>query len=397
MSSSQQRTLLSASSLLVVVLLIFAANLRTPFTSLAPLLTTITDSLSLSPLQTGLATTLPIIAFATISPFAPLLGKKYGLERAMFLALVLILSGILLRSYGLAATLYAGTFIIGSGIAIGNVLLPGLIKRDFPRQVASLTSAYSLTMGIAAAIGSVTMLPLMHWYGDSWQFALACLGVLPLITLFIWLPRLKKPSTISVKPHQQPTQKIRLWRIPLAWQITFFLGMNSFIYYCIINWLPAILVDSGYTPERSASVLGLLHLMTALPGILLIPIFNRFKEQKWIAVAATILMLFGLLGLTFFPQLSALWVCFYGLGCSSGLILGLAFTGLRVATPLQAASMAGMAQSVGYSFAAIGPPLIGAIHDAAGNWRTAFVLLLMCGCVMLVLGYCAGRDRTIAA
>lgn len=395
MSSSHRRlTWLSGSSLLIIVMMVFAANLRTPFTSIAPLLTTIGESLSLTPAQIGIVTTLPLIAFAAISPFAATVGRRFGLERALFGALLLLICGIALRSSGWTWALYVGTLIIGSGIAIGNVLLPSLIKRDFPKKVAPLTSAYSLTMGIAAAIGSVVMIPLMQLHSSGWQFALACLAILPIVTLFIWLPQLKKHSTVPVSTAHLPTSN-RLWRAPLAWQITLFLGLNSFIYYCIINWLPAMLVDSGYSPSSSASVLGLLHLMTALPGLLLIPVLNRFKEQKWIAVGATSFLLTGLAGLALLPDMAALWVSIYGLGASTGLILGLAFTGLRVATPHQAASMAGMAQSIGYCFAAIGPTLIGIMHDKANNWHGSFMLLFVFGCLMMLFGYAAGKDRVI--
>jgi CP family cyanate transporter-like MFS transporter len=74
------------------------------------------------------------------------------MERSLFVALLLICAGIGIRSLPSAALLFIGTAVIGCGIALGNVLLPGLIKRDFPGQVARLTGAYSLTMGASAAL-----------------------------------------------------------------------------------------------------------------------------------------------------------------------------------------------------------------------------------------------------
>src|ERR1700742_5190485 len=70
---------------------------------------------------TGVLTTLPLLAFGAISPFAALIARKYGLERSLFGALILIGGGIVLRSIGPAWCLYVGTAVIGCGIAIGNV------------------------------------------------------------------------------------------------------------------------------------------------------------------------------------------------------------------------------------------------------------------------------------
>lgn len=61
--------------------------------------------------------------------------------------MILICLGIALRSLPAVTLLFFGTVIIGCGIALGNVLLPGLIKRDFPQHVAKMTGTYSLTMG----------------------------------------------------------------------------------------------------------------------------------------------------------------------------------------------------------------------------------------------------------
>ena len=147
------------SLLLLAGLLAIATTLRVTFTGAAPLLDAIRADLALTTAQTGILTTLPLLAFALISPLAPGVARRIGMERALFLALGLICVGIALRSLSGSVLLFIGTAIIGGGIALGNVLLPGLIKRDFPGQVAKLTGAYSLTMGVAAAIGSALVVP----------------------------------------------------------------------------------------------------------------------------------------------------------------------------------------------------------------------------------------------
>lgn len=175
-------------ALLIAGILMIATTLRVTFTGVAPLLDTIRQDYGLSTAQTGLLTTLPLLAFAFISPLAAGVARRLGMERSLFIALLLICIGIGVRSLPSASLLFIGTAIVGCGIALGNVLLPGLIKRDFPGQVAKLTGAYSLTMGAAAAAGSALIVPLSLG-SAGWHGALLMLMFFPLVALLLWLPQ----------------------------------------------------------------------------------------------------------------------------------------------------------------------------------------------------------------
>lgn len=168
--------------LLIVGILFIAATLRVTFTGIAPLLDAIRAEYQLTTAQTGLLTTLPLLAFGLVSPLAAGVARRFGIERSLLLAMVIICLGIGLRSLPSAAWLYIGTALIGCGIALGNVLLPGLIKRDFSGHVARMTGAYSITMGAAAAAGSAMVVPLAL-AGFGWRGALLLLMVFPLLAL----------------------------------------------------------------------------------------------------------------------------------------------------------------------------------------------------------------------
>ncbi len=129
-------------ALLIAGILMIATTLRVTFTGAAPLLETIRTDYGLSTAQTGLLTTLPLLAFALISPLAAGIARRFGMERSLFAAMLLICAGIALRSLPSAALLFAGTAIIGAGV----MCCYRLIKRDFSQHVARLTGAYSLTM-----------------------------------------------------------------------------------------------------------------------------------------------------------------------------------------------------------------------------------------------------------
>jgi len=382
-------------ALLIAGILLIATSLRVTFTGAAPLLDAIRTDYALTTAQTGLLTTLPLLAFALISPLAAGLARRIGMERSLMIALLLIIAGIALRSLPSAALLFGGTAVIGCGIALGNVLLPGLIKRDFPGQVAKLTGAYSLTMGEAAALGSALVVP-VALSGAGWHGALLMLMVFPLLALLLWLPQWRQRPAGSLS-GSRALQSRGIWRSTLAWQVTLFLGINSLIYYVIIGWLPAILQSHGYSETEAGSLHGLLQLATAAPGIVVPLILLRLKDQRGVAGLSAMMCAVSSAGLWFMPDLAVMWTLIFGFGSGATMILGLTFIGLRASSAHQAAALSGMAQSVGYLLAACGPPLMGKIHDANGDWR---IPLLACGLVSVVMAICgilAGRDREITS
>ena len=380
--------------LLLAGILLIATNLRAPITGLAPVLTMIQDAFALGTARAGLLTTLPLLAFALVSPFAPALARRWGLERTLFGARGLIAAGVALRSAGAAWSLFAGTAVIGAGIAVGNVLLPALLKRDFPARIAAVTGAYALTMGVAAGAVSAAVFPLAAGFGLGWSGALLAMLVLPVAAMALWWPQLGRHAVAAHASAAGPAGS-PIWGHALAWQVTLFMGLNSFVYYVMIGWLPAILASGGYSAAEAGSLHGLMQLASAVPGLLLGPLLQRLKDQQGVALAMALLVAAGLLGLQWLPGLASLWVACFGFGSGACIILALMFMGLRTASPRQAAALSGMAQCVGYLLAAAGPPLVGALRDRAEGWSLPLTLCLALALVMAVLGMLAGRNRRI--
>lgn len=379
--------------LLIVGILFIAATLRVTFTGIAPLLDAIRAEYQLTTAQTGLLTTLPLLAFGLVSPLAAGVARRFGIERSLLLAMMIICLGIGLRSLPSAAWLYIGTALIGCGIALGNVLLPGLIKRDFSGHVARMTGAYSITMGAAAAAGSAMVVPLAL-AGFGWRGALLLLMIFPLFALFLWLPQARRqastPMTGSGAAHNRG-----IWRSALAWQVTLFLGINSLVYYVIVGWLPAILQSMGYSEAQAGSLHGLLQLATAAPGLAIPLVLHRLKDQRGIAVLVALMCVFSTLGLWLLPGQAVIWTLIFGFGSGATMILGLTFIGLRASSAHQAAALSGMAQTIGYLLAACGPPLIGKIHDAYGDWHIPLIIVALIAVIMALFGALAGRAREI--
>lgn len=377
-------------------ILLIAINLRAPFTSVAPLLGELRSTFLLSATEAGLLITLPLLAFSAVSPFAAGLARRWGLEWVLLLALIGIACGIALRSSGYLATLFIGTGLIGAAIAVGNVLLPSLLKRDYPTQVAPLTACYVLVMGLAAAGCSALAIPLSSLPEIDWRIVLGSAILLPVIAALAWLPRLRRnrsaPAAVAAR-----TEKVLLRKSALAWQVTLYLGLDCFLYYVGVSWLPSILQDAGYTRAQSGSLHGVLLLATAFPGLLLIPLVPRLRDQRVLASLLALSMVLGLSGLILAAQWAAVWILFFGFGAGGGLILALAFISLRTTHADDAAGLSGMAQCLGYALAAAGPPLIGQLHDLSGNWSVPLVLCGMLGLLMAGIGLYAGRNLYITA
>ncbi len=297
-------------ALLIAGILLIATTLRVVFTGAAPLLDAIRSDYGLTTAQTGLLTTLPLLAFGLVSPLAAGVARRFGMERSLLLAMLLICAGIALRSLPSAAWLFIGTAVIGCGIALGNVLLPGLIKRDFSQHVARMTGAYSLTMGGAAALGSALVVP-VAMAGFGWRGALLLLMIFPLLALVSWLPQSRRqaeaPLTGSGAMHNRG-----IWRSALAWQVTLFLGINSLVYYVIIGWLPSILQSMGYSEAQAGSLHGLLQLATAAPGLAIPLILHRLRDQRGIAVLVALMCAISAAGLWLLPGLAIGWTLLFG-------------------------------------------------------------------------------------
>ena len=123
--------------LLLIAVALLAANLRAPLAALGPLVGMIQADLRTSGTFMGIAAALPMLAFALFSPFAPKAARRFGMERVLAASLALMIVGLVCRSSGPSENLLAGgTLLLAAAIAMGNVLLPALAKRNLPGRSA---------------------------------------------------------------------------------------------------------------------------------------------------------------------------------------------------------------------------------------------------------------------
>jgi len=184
--------------LLFIAIMLVGANLRVPLTSVGPLVPMIRDSLEISNAAAGFLTTIPLLAFAFISPIVPKLADRFSMERAIYFSLIFLMIGFIFRSFFNVYGLYIGTVVIGTSIAVGNVLLPGFIKVNFPFRVGIVTGLYSVVMNFTGAIGSGVSVPLSSINGFKWNGSLFFWFLLTSASLIVWKVQMKKKNTIEL-------------------------------------------------------------------------------------------------------------------------------------------------------------------------------------------------------
>lgn len=386
--------------ILIIGIIVVASNLRPAITSVGPIIGIIRDDIGISNGFAGLLTSLPLVAFAIISPIVPKLARTFSKEQALIIGFILIIAGAFARSTSLFFLLLFGTLIVGAGIAICNVLLPSIIKDRFPLKVGLMTSVYTTVLSVCAAIGSGFSHPLTVSAGLGWQWSLLVWTIPAFLGIVVWGVILKKYTEKKPKAKGQPVGIFAgnpMWQEKLAWIVAAYLGLQSILFYVTISWLPEILHDSGISMEAAGWLLSFTQII-GMPGNFLIPMLAaKMKKQSILAC------LIGVMGITGYSMVlfGSSWpvlvtgLVFVGLTLGGGFALALTLISLRAKNADHATELSGMAQSIGYLLAASGPFVIGSIYDFTSTW-TVPLLTLMGVCIVIIFaGYHVGKDRYV--
>ena len=362
--------------------------------SLPPIVDDIRAVLGLSATAAGLLTAAPILCFGGFALLAPALGRRLGAERLLLLSLIPLMVGVVGRAAGSTAALFVGTVLAGIGIAIANVLVPSIVKDRFEGGAGLITGLYVAALTGGAALAAGLSVPLERLIG--WQAALA-VWALPafaaLIVLGAAVLRERIPSSIRGEAGGLRV----LLGDRLAWQVTLYMGLQSFVFYAGLAWLATILRDDGYAPGAAGALLAVFAL-GGVPAALLVPVLaQRMRGQKALAAAVTALEAAALLGLLAAPDAALAWVALFALGQGGAIGLALTLMVLRAPDPKAAAELSGMAQGFGYALGALGPFAIGALNDWSGSWDVALGALLAVTVPLFLFGIEAGRPRTVRA
>lgn len=372
-------------------MLAVAANLRPALTSVGPMLPEVKSDLGLSVAQAALLSTTPLLFFALAAPLAPRLAVRLGLERTILAVLFVVSAALAIRPTGNFQLLILGTAVGASAIAVANVLTPALIGREMPHRTMPMMGAYSVTLALGATIAAGTTVPLSQWLG-SWRWGLgswACLGVAALV---LWIAPARRAAPLQLATRPPGT----LWRDPLAWQVSAYLGTQSIGFYCVVAWLPTIAQESGSTATEAGLLLSTSILVGAASGLIVPALSSRAADQRVSAAGMVVFTVSGLLGFAIAP-LSApwLWATLIGIGQGGTFPLALSLILLRSRTAAEVPRLSAMAHTVGYLASASGPLIMGAIRERTGSWSVALLFVVAVAVAQLSFGLLAGRSRFV--
>jgi MFS transporter, CP family, cyanate transporter len=389
-----------AAALFVVGIVALALNLRGAITSLPPVFPELASDLHLSSLAVALLAATPVLCFAVFAGPAAPLSRRFGEERVLLASLVLLAVGLLARGAWPEALLFPGTVAAGGAIALMNVLLPSLVKRRRPDQAGLLIGVYLACLAAGAILGSLLAVPVYQSSGGSVRLTLGLWALPALAAALAWLPQWRFRTTPAGPGSGRAGGRrlVKVSRYLLAWQVMGFMGLQSLIYYSALSWLPILLRDRGAGAEHAGSLLALMNFGNAVTALLAPLLAQRARDQRWLIAVTVAVSAAGLAGVWFAPlSEAAAWTLVFGLGQGACLGLAIYFTAARAPDPVTSASLSAFTQGAGYLVAASGPLVIGFLHAVTGTWTVPVLALLGVVVSQGIVGWQAGRARTLPA
>ncbi|AMW09644.1 transporter [Streptomyces qaidamensis] len=403
--------------LLVLGIVLSALNLRPAITSLGALLEEVRDGLGMSGSVAGLLTSVPPLCFAVFGVMAPRLARRFGAGAVVCAGMAAIATGLLVRPYaGGTAGFLAGSALALMGVAVSNVLMPVIVKHWFPDRVGSMTGLYSMALALGTALAAAVTVPLTDTLGGSWQTGLALWSGLAVAAVLPWLPfvrgRVTPPgageeaagstqtrgpasASVSAEHARGEAPRLRMARSRTAWALAVFFGLQATAAYITMGWMAQIFRDAG-VPAGTAGLLLAVTMVMGVPLAFVIPrLATRLPHQGPIVLALGVCGLAGYSGLYLAPAAGAwAWAVLLGVA-NCAFPLALTMVGMRARTGPGVAQLSAFAQSTGYLISIPGPLLVGVLYQHSGGWGLPIALMSALMVPQMVVGFLAGRDRTV--
>ncbi|MEU1102067.1 CynX/NimT family MFS transporter [Streptomyces tibetensis] len=402
--------------LLVLGIVLSALNLRPAITSLGALLEEVRDGLGMSGSVAGLLTSVPPLCFAVFGVMAPRLARRFGSGAVVCAGMAAIATGLLIRPFaGGTPGFLAGSALALMGIAVSNVLMPVIVKRWFPDRVGSMTGLYSMALALGTALAAAVTVPLTDTLGGSWQTGLALWAGLAAAAVLPWLPfarghvtppgagektaatatPTRGPAPASTQHARVEAPRLRMARSRTAWALAVFFGLQATAAYITMGWMAQIFRDAG-VPAGTAGLLLAVTMVMGVPLAFVIPrLATRLPHQGPIVLALGLCGLAGYAGLYLAPAAGAwAWALLLGVA-NCAFPLALTMVGMRARTGPGVVQLSAFAQSTGYLISIPGPLLVGVLYQHSGGWGLPIALMSALMIPQMVVGFLAGRDRTV--
>ncbi|PTI82449.1 MFS transporter [Staphylococcus xylosus] len=384
----------------IFAIVFIASTLRAPLTSVGPVVDEIKQVMEINNSVAGILTTIPLIIFAIVSPFVSKVTARLTMSRTILYSTMLLIVALYLRIAGDFTLFLIGTLILGIAIAFGNVVLPSYVKWYFPMQIGLATGIYSGTMNFTAGLGGGLSFPLSEITPLGFRLSLSFWILFAVIAIILWIPKARKgvqlEKATAIADQQDRPKKVAITKSKLAWMVALTMGFQSMVFYTVVAWVPSIFVDRGLDPSTAGYLL-MLNQFSQVPMTFTFPIIaSKLKDQRILVVIITVLFLVGFS--LFFTQslvLLIIGIIIAGLAMGACFSLCMTFFSIRARTSDGSISLSGFGQSVGYLIAAVGPFLIGYLHDATESWDSGIIALIVMSALFFIFGYPAAKNRVV--
>ena len=374
--------------IILLGIILLGMILRTPITSVGAIIGPLKNLLEINNTVAGLITTIPLIAFAIFSPFVAKISNKIGLEKTLYLAAIVTSIGLLLRFYINTSVFFVTTFIIGVGLTVGNVLLPGLAKKYFPENLGVMTGFYAVVMNVSASVAAGISYPILNSNvgGEKFSTGLAVniWLIISLINIIIYSVIIKNNKVEKIDNKKIGSKgylkSLKMWSVMLS------MGLQSALFYCSVSWFAEIMISKGFTPSEAGLLLSISQ-FAQFPSTFLVPVLaEKIKNRLIIPIFITMGYIVSLIGMIHIHgnfSLMIIYIVLFALAGGGSFSYVMYLFSAKSKNEEEAADVSGLAQAGGYWLAAIFPPLLGYIRDIL-NWDVAIYILIATASLLFI-------------
>ena len=390
-----------SNSILIILGVIFLSLiLRTPITSVGAIVGPLKSILDINNTVAGFITTIPLIAFAIFSPMVAKFSNKAGLEKTLLFSAVIISIGLGLRFYINTYVFFITTFIIGVGITVGNVLLPGLVKKYYPEKIGIMTGFYAVVMNIGAAVAAGISYPILSTNIGGKNFATGLAVniwiIIAVVNIVIYVAMSKNNNASEVTDTHEKVHGY--FKYSKMWTIMLSMGLQSALFYCSVSWFAEIMISKDFSPEIAGLLLSISQ-FAQFPSTFIVPILaDKLHNKLIIPVVITIGYIISLVGMLYTSGNFVLMLTFiiiFALAGGGSFSYVMYLFSVKSRNESEAADISGLAQSGGYLLAAIFPPLLGYIRDISDWNKALYVLILTAAVLLITLVHCSSKGNII--
>ena len=421
----------AAAGLLLAAVVLYALNLRGPIVAVAPIVQEVAAGLGVSVAAAGIFASIPVVLFAVATPLAAFLMRRASLETTILLSLAVVALGTVVRSLGDFTWAVTGTVVIGAAIAVGNVVVPVIVRRDFRGREGLVNGVYTASLNAGSVLTTALTAPLADLVG--WRWALASWALLTLVAGAVWWrvrgramagrrsAAVERPGadaapgrTPDASPADGSSSVSRsgdaaargdgaslplarpVWRRGDVWLLVAAMGGQSFSYYALSAWLPSLLADTVGLDANGAGVASSAFQAFAIVGAIGAPVLMaRGVPTRAVLVGLALLWVALPVGLLLAPGANVVWMSCAGVAQGGNFTVLITLMGRRARDGREMQRISAFVQGGGYAVAATGPTLLGVVHSASGGWTVPLVVVLGALTVMATAGLVVASARPL--